>query len=176
MNIKSAAGSQPAVGTPDARISPSTQSTKANMTSQTNATATTACVDFSLLSNYAKQLAKTLGMDIILFPGGFAAVKDGDILCDECSSNALEHWFNGYESGKDDIEIVDQLDHAKLVLVELVKAEQIIQTLSAQMSDAQKLAATESLIACGYPISGAARCQERMALIATAHQVGGSAA
>jgi len=176
MNIRSAAGSQPAAGSPDARISPSTQSTKANMTNPTNATTSAACLDFSLLSNYAKQLAKTLGMDIVSFPGGFAAVKDGDILCDECSSNALEHWFNGYESGKDDSEIADQLDHAKLVLAELVKAEQIIQTLSAQMSDAQKLAATESLIACGYPISGAARCQERRALIAAAHPVNGSRA
>ena len=175
MNTNTAAGT-PAAGRSCASAFNSNQSTEVNMNTQTNASATKACLDFSLISNYAKQLAKTLGMDIVSFPDGFAAVKDGDVLCEECTAKDLEHWFNGYESGKYDIEIANQLDHAKLVLDELVRAEQIIQTLSAQMSDAQKLAATESLIACGYPVAGAARCQERRALIATAHQVGGSAA
>ena len=166
MNI-TAAGT-PAAGATDARISFSTQPTQVNMTSQINATATTKCVDFSLLSNYAKQLAKTLGMEIVSFPGGFAAAKDGDILCDECSCNALEHWFNGYESGKEDVEIAVRLDDAKLVLAELVKAEQVIQSMMAAMTDTQKQTVANSLCAVGIGgAQSACRSGERQEVILT---------
>ena len=148
------------------------------MTSQTNDSTTNAHVDFSLLSNYARQLAETLGMDIVSFPGGFAAVKHGDILCDECSSNALEHWLNGYESGKEDIEIAVRRDGAKLVLAELIKAEQVIQSMMAAMTDAQKQTVANSLCAVGIGgAQSACRSGERQKVILTSFPaINGSAA
>lgn len=58
------------------------------------------------------------------------------------------------------------------LLDELVAAEQIIQTLSAQMTDAQRLAASESLAVIGFPVEGTARCQPRRSAIAAARKAG----
>jgi hypothetical protein len=177
MNSTTAAGT-PAAGNSCARISESNNSPEVNMNNMTNANKPAACLDFSLLSNYAKQLAKTLGMEIVSFPGGFAAIKDGDILCDECSSNALERWLNGYESGKEDVEIAVRLDDAKLVLAELVKAEQVIQSMMAAMTDTQKQTVANSLCAVGLGgAQSACRSSERQAVIITSlPDINGSAA
>lgn len=177
MTIKTAAGSQPAAGSRHARISKTIQSVEKNLNSQTIAPGSTANADFTLLGNNAINMADELKMDIIGFPGGlFSAYKDGDFLSPECNAVELERWLYGYFNGKEDNEITNQLNRARLVLDELVKAEQIIQTMTAQMTDTQKQAAIESLIACGFPISDALRCLERGAIIVAARDASGSAA
>ena len=134
MKAAKAAGT-PAAGDRYARVSNSTHSTEANMTSQTNNTpGSTADADFTLLSEHAVRLADQLDMDIIGHPGGiFSVHKDGDFISDELTSDQLDQWLMAYECGKDDPEMLVRIACADLTLAELVKAEQIISTCLAQM-------------------------------------------
>lgn len=177
MKSTTAAGT-PAAGLACARVSNSTHSTEANMTSQTNTNTpgSTADADFTLLSEHAVRLADQLDMDIIGYPGGiFSAHKDGDFISDELTSEQLDQWLMGYECGRDDPEMAVQIACAGLTLAELVKAETIIQTCLAQMSDAQKEAANDSLVACGFRDEDAVRCEARRTIIASARAASDSA-
>jgi hypothetical protein len=176
-STQNAAGQPAGAGTLHACAFKSIQTSEINMTAQTNSNKP-ACVDFSLLSNYASQLARTLGMDIVSFPEGFTAVKDGEVISGEYNSKELEAWFNGYESGKDDIEIAVRLADAKLVLAELVKAEQVIQSMMAAMTDTQKQTVANSLCVVGIGgAKSACRSGERHEVILTSlPAINGSAA
>ena len=170
MNTKSAAGSQPAAGTTDARISLSTQSTKANMTSQTNTITTgrDSRADFTKISPVANKLAAKLGITIVGCAKSFNAYKDGDIISPDCTPDELLVWLAGYEAGKDDSLIGEQIEQVAPLLAELAKAEMVIQVLMAQASDKKRDAAADTLHAVGFSLVDPMRSKARQAAISAA--------
>ena len=106
-------------------------------------------------------LATLLGFEIGVRESGFVIVQNGDVFYDDYKPCEVDAFLSGYLNGRDDAPITSALD-------ELVLAEQIIQTLTAQLSDAQRDAATASLVACGFPVNDATRCVPRLAAIAAA--------
>lgn len=169
MTTKTAAGSQLAAGAPHARALPLTPTTEKNMTNASALPDSIATADFTKISELANQLADKLGITIVGNSKGFNAYKDEDFISPDCTPEELVCWLAGYESGKDDLSIVDQLDQADVLLDELVKAEQVIQALMAAMDDGRKQAAANSLVAVGSGgKQSACRSAERQGAITAA--------
>lgn len=120
---------------------------------------------FAQIPEETKAQAARLGIEILWNDDGFGMWVEGDTISGNLTAEEVQIWLNGFDCGHDSVDVSG-------LLSELVAAEQIIQTMGAQMSDAQRLAACESLIAVGFPVDGAARCQPRRAAIAAARKAG----
>ncbi|MGK5044929.1 hypothetical protein ACQ4WP_03380 [Janthinobacterium sp. GB4P2] len=132
------------------------------MTTTTSSTAP-AGADFSQLSTSHRELAAQLGIELILFPGGFGAKKDCDILAEDLTAAEIKEWLEGYLNGRDEIDV-------PALLNELALADQIIMTLVAQMNDSEKESARSSLVIAGFEETHTIRCKQRHNLIATTRQ------
>lgn len=161
MTTKQAAGSQPAAGDACARTSLSTKSTRANMHSATSNPGSTATADFTQINEVTKRLAIKLGIRIVGCAKGFNAYKDGDIISPNCTPEQLLCWLAGYEGGKDDLQIFEQIEQLKPLLAEIAKAEIVIQVLLAQMSDKKRKAAADVLQVAGFSFCDALQIKAR---------------
>lgn len=110
------------------------------------------------------KLAAGLGMEIIVANNSFGIIRDGSVALDGLTAADIEYNLMGYLAGREHFDVPALVD-------ELAKAEQIIQTLTANMSDGQRTKATNSLEAVGFPMRHAMRCKERQALIAAAREL-----
>jgi hypothetical protein len=120
------------------------------------------------LSDAIVNLAAHLGIDIDNRDSGYILIKDGDAFCDKYSASEVDAFLTGYLNGKDDRAILDAAEAAKLLLDELVMAEQIILTLMASMDDRQKQVIAASMVAAGIAGERATRGDERADAIAAA--------
>jgi hypothetical protein len=119
---------------------------------------------FAQIPEVSKAQAERLGIQLLWNEDGFGLYAQMDMLAEKLNAHEVQVWLDGFDCcGNSDSIPAD-------LLAELVAAEQIIQTLSAQMTDAQRLAASESLVSVGFPADGAARCQPRRAAIAEARK------
>lgn len=119
---------------------------------------------FAQIPEVSKAQAERLGVEILWNEDGFGLYARMDMLAEKLNAHEVQVWLDGFDCGGDNIPAD--------LLVELVAAEQIIQIMGAQMTDAQRLAASESLVAIGFPVEGSARCQPRRAAIAAARKAG----
>lgn len=175
MITTTAAGSQPAAGTTDARILLWTQPTQANMTSQTNAN-TVDRPDFQKIDPVTSRLAAKLGITIVGCAKAFNAYKDGDIISPDCTPDELLAWLSGYEAGKDDSLIIEQIEQVSPLLGEFGKAEIVIQVLMAQMSKKQSKAAAGALQVAGFSFADPFRLKARQAVASDARSALAAAA
>lgn len=133
------------------------------MTTTTSTSTAPAGADFSQIPLHTHALAAQLGIELILFPGGFGAKKGCDILAEDLMAAEIKEWLEGYLNGRDEID-------ALALLNELALADQIIMTLVAQMNDSEKESARSSLVATGFEENHTIRCKQRHGLIATTRQ------
>lgn len=139
--------------------------TENNMTTTISSTAP-AGADFTQLTPVALALAAQHDMEIVGCSKGFNVLMDGDIISGDCSASEIEQWLKGYDAGKDDAEEANSIPANRAALVnELVKADQIIVTLMAKMSDEQKQRAGRALLAAGFSVDSLIRHKERHDLI-----------
>lgn len=167
MTIKSAAGSQPAAGPMTPRAFNPNQSTEVNMTSQANVS-TLNRADFTKIHPVTTKLAAKLGITIVGNAKAFNAYKDGDFISPDCTPDELLAWLAGYEAGKDDSLIVEQIEQVAPLLGEVGKAEIVIQVLMAQMSKKQRAAAAGALQVAGFSFADPTRMKARQAVVVAA--------
>ena len=111
-----------------------------------------------LLAEVARYGLRVVGGD-----NDFGVIVDGDPTGDNLSFQELSGLMQGFLIG---VQVFD----GPALIDELVKAEQIIQTLISYLSDEQKLKVAKSLAACGFPSTGTARSVERQSLIVDARR------
>ena len=134
------------------------------MTTTTTSSTAPAGADFTQLTPIALALAAQLGIELILFPGGFGAKKGCDILAEDLMAAEIKEWLEGYLNGRDEID-------APAALHELLLAELIINTLQNILTDEQRLLVAAQLAAAGLQGSTPTRSLERRAAITAAGAV-----
>lgn len=133
-------------------------------TSSTAAPATTQVSPlWATLPDKLKAMAAKAGVEIVACDKSFGMVYGGDLISDDITLDQLDNFLQGCLVGQDHFDV-------PALVEELAKAEQIIQTLTANMSDGQRTKATNSLEAVGFPMRHAMRCRERHDLIAATRQ------
>lgn len=126
--------------------------------------ATDASAALRQLPSYIVAAADRCGVEIVWNKEGFGILYDDEVFSTTSNPEEIFRWLSAFELGNDAIR--------NGVFAELVAAEQIIQTMAAQMTDKQKLAAAESLVSAGFPFEDASRCKQRRAAIAAARKAG----
>lgn len=134
------------------------------MTTTTSTSTAPAGADFSQIPLHTHALAAQLGIELILFPGGFGAKKGCDILAEDLMAAEIKEWLEGYLNGRDEID-------APAALNELLLAELIINTLQNVLTHEQRLLVGAQLGAAGLQGSTPTRSAERRAAITAAGAV-----
>lgn len=114
---------------------------------------------WAALPESLKVLAAKADAEIVASSSTFGVVVGGDLLAHDFTVDQLDNFLQGYVYGQDRYDVPG-------LVSELAKAEQIIQTLTANMSDGQRTKAANSLEAAGFPPRHTSRCKERQELIA----------
>jgi len=150
-------------------------STEENMTSPTNVR-TLDSADFQKIDPVTNKLAAKLGITIVGCAKAFNAYKDGDIISPDCTPDELLAWLSGYDAGKDDPVIIEQIEQVAPLLGEVGKAEIVIQVLMAQMSTKQRKAAAGALQVAGFSFADPIRMKARQAVVSDARSAMAAAA
>ncbi|MET3132890.1 hypothetical protein AAKU55_003171 [Oxalobacteraceae bacterium GrIS 1.11] len=114
-------------------------------------------------------MAKKAGAKIVVCDKTYGLICGGDLISDSLTLDHLDNFLQGLIVGQDRFDVPALVD-------ELAKAEQIIQTLTANMSDGQRTKAAHSLEAVGFPVRHATRCKERQEFISEVRGILGESA